>query len=127
VKIFYKMSLQQSTAGLEVRTDKYVSVHETECFHFCVHNYYNGLSYDKVKQRNIKVRRIDKRGSRFAFSTEKEAYANFLWLKKLQLNHLKRNIEKVNFFLSFEENKDLSGDFNCGLIPDSYKFSIQEY
>jgi len=117
-KVFYKMKLTPTEVGLSIWTDKYYSVHETECFHFCIAEWQRGYAnvcinegetqYQSLKRRGIKLKKIAKQSSRFAFETKEQAFENLVYLKKKQLVHLKRDIEFLNCFVSFSKNNGLN-------------------
>lgn len=110
-KIFFKCKLTPTEYGLEVWTDKFISIHETECFHFCVLEYnYRLLSSMKnsdetelqYARRKKILKRIDKNRSRIAFETLEKALEHLKLLKRSQLEHMKRDSLFIEKFLSAE-------------------------
>jgi hypothetical protein len=108
-KEFYRMSLSPTEDGLQIFTQAYISVHETECFCFCVLSQrlarFNSARaagesvFKTAKARNIKLYRINKRFSRIAFATREKALENLRYRKSLQVRHLKRELSFANAFL----------------------------
>lgn len=120
-KIFYKMRLIPEEEGLTLWTEKWVSIQESPCFHYCVQDNRIGsfkfflkktdeTPLQAAKRVRIKVKRIDKRVSRFAFDTKEEAFDHLRFLKKKQLNHMKRDSELITEFLSSTENGQALSD-----------------
>lgn len=110
-KIFYKKRLIPTECGLEVITDKWVSIHETPCFCFCVSNrsdkYLQALKRkdetDLTAAKRMKLlKRINKDNSRFAFDTEEKALEHLRFLKRKQLEHMKRDTAFIECFLECE-------------------------
>ena len=106
---FYRASLVVNYEGLCVNFDRWTSFHESECFAWCVGDYYTGKSFgisdnSKTIVKDVKavmpVKRIDKRFSRFA-STSKELAVEQLKIRKTKhISHMKREIEFANAFLN---------------------------
>lgn len=120
-EVFYKNRLEPDERGLLVVTDEYVSIHETRCFHFCVLKSFrpylhNGETLLQAARRRKALKRIDKRRSRIAFKTKKEALDHLRFLKRRQLEHMKRNAAFINKFLECE---DLEKYGPMQLVPDS--------
>lgn len=106
-KVFYKKRLVTEHEGLVVWTDKWVSVRETDCLHFCVMEFaYNAFAktYEQAKERNCKMKRVLKSGSRFAFPTEAEALEHLKFLKRRQLSHMRREIKFIEAAVTFFES-----------------------
>ena len=111
-KVFYKKRLVPTEFGLEVITQKFVSIHETPCFHFCVLEHEKGFLF-AMKQndeselsaaRRAKIlKRISKDCSRFAFDTEEKALKHLRFLKRKQLSHIKRDAVFIEKFLESDE------------------------
>ena len=140
MKKFYKMKLIPTEGGLSVWANTYVSIHETPCYHYCIPDWNKGLLgvvgdqketlYEKAKARNIKVHKVHKTSSRFAFETKELAYENLLYLKKRQLIHLNRDIELLTKFLNFNEGagyKDLDNSHGQLFVPDSDELVKEHY
>lgn len=115
-KIFYKMHVELDT-DIIIRTDKYVSIHETPCFHYCIPEFMSSLmsqeSLDnetdlkKAKRLNLNVKRISKDSSRFAFDTKEKAFEHLKLLKRKQIEHLQRNLKLMTMFIKKTDNKGL--------------------
>ncbi len=128
--IFYKMHLIPTESGLEVITDKWVSIHETPCFHFCVREH-NARTFEmpciqgetelqKAKRLHIRIRRIHKIGGRFAFDTEEKAMEHLKFLKRKQLVHMKRVTLFVESFLNADELKNVGSNLHPRMmVPNS--------
>ena len=81
-KIFYKCQLMPCEEGLSIYVKKYISAHETPCFHFCIEDHHKGwLAKPLLKNKDennrqalermkVKIYRVAKSGSRIAFETE---------------------------------------------------------
>ena len=129
-KIFYKKELHPSENGLQIFTRKWICIHETECFCFCIPEYDQGF-YKVLKlkgetdlacaRRRKILKRISKQNSRFAFDSEEKALEHLRFLKKKQLSHMRRDIKFLELFLATPD-ENMSGD----LIPDS-KDLVEEY
>lgn len=131
-KIFYKKKLYPSEEGLEVFTNKWISIHETECFHFCVDQssyYLMNVRCDKNEtplqyaKRNKILKRISKENSRFAFDTEGKAIAHLRMLKKKQKRHMERDILFIDKFLKSNLLKVGNGE----VVEDSSELVQQHY
>lgn len=110
-KEFYKMRLIPTEEGLTVWTDTWISIHETPCFHYCIQehnksylsapmNIHGKPNLQVAKGYRLKIKRVDKRASRFAFDTKEGAFKHLQFLKRKQLNHMKRDISFIERFLS---------------------------
>ena len=135
--IFYKKRLTPTESGLEVITDKWVSIHETPCFHFCVAEW-RAKSLTALKRsdetelqyaRRLKMlKRIHKSGSRFAFDTEEKALEHLRFLKRKQLGHMERDVTFIKYFLECDTLKpaDRRG-FDSLLVPGSKSLVNQHF
>lgn len=122
---FYKKRLVADEDGLTVVTDKLVSIHETKCFHFCIPDFEHRIigamktreetPLQYAKRRKI-LKRISKTYSRIAFDTEDAALANLKFLKKRQLQHLRRDIAFNEKFLSTDA---LEHQGSLSIVPGS--------
>lgn len=122
-KTFYRKRLVPDEAGLIVVTERWVSIHETPCFHHCVTDWNldlmlriggsGGLLATARRRRQLK--RIHKEGSRFAFETEEQAGDHLRFLKRRQLRHLERETKFAEAFLEAESFESNGGDGE--LIP----------
>lgn len=110
-KIFYKKRMQPTEEGLEIITEEWVSLRETECFHFCVPRGETGLlrvlansgeSELDVARRRKTLKRIAKTRSRFAFETESQALEHLKLLKRKQFKHMQRDLQFIEAFLNAE-------------------------
>lgn len=133
---FYRASLVATAEGLCVSFDQYVSFHESECFAWCVQDWYTGKAFgildnSKTIVKDVKevmpVKRIDKRFSRFA-STSKELAVEHLRLRKRkQIKHLERELEFAKAFLTNGVRPSVSDDSLLvdrteDLVNDHYVF-----
>ena len=110
-QVFYRKRLYPMEEGLSVVTEKWVSIHETHWFDFCVseHNL-SFLQCIKRKDetsfqcaRRLKyLKKVAKNCSRFAFETEEEALENLRFLKRRQHIHLTRELKFIKAFLAAE-------------------------
>lgn len=131
MKTLYKKTLHPSECGMSIFTKKYVCIYETPCFYMCVQewnlfgsrfNQIKSCSDEKersalAKKLNIKLKRIHKVNSRFAFVSEKDAFDHLVLLKRKQINHLKRDIELIEAFVDYANCNDISK------IPDKHGFA----
>lgn len=136
MKVFYKMKLLPTEGGLQIWTNKYLSVHETPCYHFCVADWQlQGISddnqaYDKLKARHVKFKRVAKSNSRVAFDTEQKAYDNLIYLKNRQLVHMKRDMEFLNVFIKFNQSHnyiDLDDGHGAKFVPNTNDLVNEHY
>ena len=132
---FYKKRLIPQGDGLIVWTEKFISVHETVCFHFCVTEYCFRLMF-ALKRKNESpiqygrrmkcLKRIAKSGSRIAFKSESEALDNLRFLKRKQLNHIKRDQIFIETFLACEELEQHGSEqrvpSSADLVREYYQF-----
>lgn len=125
-KVFFKKRLCAEESGLIVFTDRFVSIRETECFHYCIpEKYFHLIASLKRKDeseiqyaKRFKVlKRIHKDGSRIAFETEEKAMEHLRFLKRKQLNHMQRETKFIEKFLGSET---LNPDGPYERVPDSY-------
>tara|TARA_R110002060_G_scaffold18120_9_gene25011 strand:+ start:1198 stop:1638 length:441 start_codon:yes stop_codon:yes gene_type:complete len=119
--IYYRARLIAAEEGLTVTFEKWKSFHESECFAWCcLENMHqsamiiskNSKSPVKDIKSSLKVKRIDKKNSRFAQETRELALANLRYRKRCQAKHLKREMEFAEAFLSKED--DQLGDTELG-------------
>ena len=140
MKELFKMILTPTEGGLSVWTHSYFSVRETPCYYFCVTDWQitsvpihcrgTEIGYEMLKARGVKFKRIAKLNSRFAFETKELAYDNLVYLKKLQLGHLNRDIELLGAFISFNENKgmtDLSNQHGQLFVPNTNELVLNHF
>lgn len=115
--VFYRKELMRQGDGFNIVTEKYKCIHETKCYYYCVPSFLFDSTEDYYKSKeNVKTdikwaRKIDKRGSKIAFSTEKEAMDNLIYRKKYRLFFLNKEADFLVKFLSNveggnEEKKD---------------------
>ncbi|NIB43761.1 hypothetical protein HBA55_29435 [Pseudomaricurvus alkylphenolicus] len=133
-KYFYRKRLVPGEWGLEIVTEKWVSIHETPCFHFCVREYNFAFmkarrldgqtSLQTAKQKGW-VKRIAKENSRFAFDTEEKALEHLRFLKRKQLQHMRREIKFLKFFLGTEELEEVGPQ--SMVVPKSRDLVHQHY
>lgn len=130
-KVFYKKRLISGEEGLIVVTDRYTSVHETPCFHYCVLSSRRMGAVLKCKdetelqyyRRTKLLRRISKTSSRIAFSTEEKALEHLKLLKRKQLSHMERETKFIREFLAADT---LEKDGRYSIVPGSQEL-VNEY
>jgi hypothetical protein len=117
-KDYFKITHCYDENGAVLVCDKYIQIHETPCFSFCLYERdYNRLInikslheerlIDKAKRiGTFRIKRIHKINSRFAFDTKQKAFDNFLYLKELQIGHMERNIAILTPLLSELKGKE---------------------
>lgn len=138
-KIFYRFCMSEAEEGIALIPKKFISVHETDYFNFCVNEYeYMHIKsfankgeplIKAAKRRGNKVFRISKGNSRIAFDSEEKAFQNLVYRKKKQIAHLQRNLDVVKRFLSEVKGKKVEDIPDHGLyrvLPDTEDF-IHEY
>lgn len=132
-KIFYKMRMAVSEGGLVILTEKWFSIHETPCFHYCVSEFgkgkwawssaAEGTPLQIAKHKNIPVKRVSKESGRFAFDTKGKAFDHLRFLKKKQLAHIERDREFISAFLIATDGKPnidrLTSDGYSSPIPNT--------
>ena len=130
-----------SEQGLSISVKKYLSIHETPYFHFCIDEYNKDFlakpmlktgesNRQALERMNIKIYRIAKSGSRIAFETEQKAFEQLLFLKRKQLDHLKRDTQFLTAFIDYCSDKKyedvpLLGSFRT--VPDSQELVNEHY
>jgi len=141
-KEFYKCKLMPCEEGLSIYVEKYISIHETPCFHFCIQEHHKGWlakplkkeegesNYKALKRMKVRIYRVAKEFSRIAFDTEQKAYENLLFLKRKQLVHLNRDIEFINTLITYGADKQFTdipfvGSFRT--VPDSHELVSEHY
>lgn len=140
MKKFYKMKLIPTEGGLSISENKYISLHETPCYHYCIPDWNMGMLkvsgeaglsiYERAKVRNMKIHKIHKTSSRFAFETKELAYSNLLFLKKLQIIHMERDMKFLREFIKFnDESKYEDLDSNNGqlFVPNTNDLVNKHY
>jgi len=142
MKEFYKCKLMPCEEGLSIYVQKYVSVHETPCFHFCIEDHHKGWlakplkkykgesNIKALKRMRVKIYRVAKQCSRIAFETEQEAYDQLLFLKRRQINHLKRDIEFLDNFINYGSKrkfKDIPFTGSFRTVPDTQELVREHY
>jgi len=95
------MRLMSDEDGLQVITEEWSCIHETDCFYHCVSSWNRHLSLKTAKENKL-VKRIAKGNSRFAFDTKEKALEHLRFLKGRQLRHLKREQKFIAAFLAAE-------------------------
>lgn len=121
-KVFYKKRLIADDTGLHIDTQRFISIHETRCFYFCIDDYsIHQIKYQvehkgetalqAAKTMHCKVRRIAKDGSRIAFDTEEKAFAHLRMLKQRQVQHLERDLRNIKHFLSIKDFEKKHGSY----------------
>ena len=137
-KRYYKYKLSASEDGVTYYLSTYKSFYETPCYHYCIPEYSMSASdpfikdgetiLQSIKRRGVKFKKIHKTQSRIAFDTKEQAYDNCIYLKKLQLEHLKRSIKLINLALSEHDSSGFSGliDHGYTLVAESTAEKINE-
>lgn len=136
MKTFYRMKLIPTESGLTIWTDEYYSVHETPCYHFCIAEWLRASyeianhDYKSLKKRGVKLKKIAKLGSRFAFETKEQAFNNLIYLKGRQLMHMKRDMEFLKTFLEFNDTKgfnDLEEKYGSLVVPGTKPLVLNHF
>lgn len=108
---YFRAGLYPDDEGLTVSFSEYVSIHETPSYSFCVARgdlsrvkAYSGFNKTTAIQaakqiKAVKLTRIHKGCSRFAFKTKEEALKNLKFRKARQIKHLNRELEFAKAFL----------------------------
>lgn len=127
--VFYRMDLSAHEDGLRIWTKRFMSIHETPCFHFCVSDYdFNFLSsLEEAKSKSVKIHRIHKIGSRIAFKDEQSAFENLRYRKRKQIIHLERELSFARSFLAATENITHSELPENWVVPNSQAQCLQFY
>lgn len=129
---YYKARLVYSEEGMQVVFDILHSIHETQCYSYCLNrwNLTNGevhpplkregeSNFKAAKRLKYKIIRIHKGSSRIAFETKEKAFEQLLFLKRRQIGHMKREIDLLTYFLervkdtglaTLEHEKSYCGD-----------------
>lgn len=110
-KIFYKKRLIPDEEGLLVWTEKWVSIHETPHFHYCIPDFVHEIGLRPIEgetllqaaKRRATLKRVAKAGSRFAFDTEEKALERLRFLKGKHVSHMKREMKFIEHFLKCEK------------------------
>lgn len=117
MKKFYRKKLYPNVYGVEPQTEVWISIHETPCYHFCVTDWeYNWVRDNNKKEEETyletakrmysTIKKVDKRGSRFAFETEKEAMDHLIMLKSRQIDHMSRDLAILKQFVKLAKNNE---------------------
>lgn len=136
MKEFFKFSIAPDFGDLSLWLHRYCSFHETPCYYYCVEEFSRGMVSDRfivngesmvksLERRGVKVYRIHKTQSRKAFDTKEKAYQNFMFLKRLQLGHVERNISVLKKLIEFDERNSFSDLNDAGhamLLPNTKGF-----
>lgn len=136
MKEFYKFSICTEHEGLGLWLHKYVSFHETPCYHYCVSEYdKSSISpllvrddesmLQSIKRRGKRFLRVHKTCSRKAFDTKEQAYKNFMFLKERQIAHMQRDLKVLNRLVKFNKEMtfdDLKDEGHMMLLPNTSEF-----
>lgn len=141
--LYYRAKLCADEDGLCVFFERYASVHETECFSFCVPEQdiprVKGLSNAehismlKAAKELKLMKRVHKSGGRFAFASKQDALNNLLFRKRRQIKHMLREIRFAETLIDkVKQVEDLSLDTGLNTISDWYlvpqtKDLVREY
>ena len=105
-KKFYRARLEAESEGLCVVYDAYLSIRESDCYHFCVRELkcrnWEVPSWIEAKTTGVKIKKIAKGCSRFAFDSIQKALDNLRYRKRLQIQHLKRELAFAEKFIEAE-------------------------
>lgn len=129
-KILFKKRLMPYEEGLTIHTEEWGVVYETPCFFYCAKGFdlrrIDLLGGDKeaAKKLGIKLKRISKECSRFAFETEALAMNHLVMLKRKQIRHMERYMAFLKAFLSQENPESFIG--NNTVIPGTRDL-VHEY
>ena len=117
-KTYYKMKLIPSEEGLSLWVTRWICLRETEHIAYCVPESVMTILRIRARQENQSLydaakkekycRRIHKTCSRIAFPTEQKAFENLSFLKRRQLNHLKRDQVFIERFLEDIKEKTIA-------------------
>ena len=138
MKEYYKFYSSIDEDGIQLYCKVFYSIHETPLFHFCAEKHdklrfnfaYRG--HEKThpitfaKSRLIKIKKISKESSRFAFNTKDEAFEHFKWMKNLQVNHIKRKLREVEIITKSINDKSISSMGGSCVIYGMEGFSLPE-
>ncbi|WP_396180201.1 hypothetical protein [Flavobacterium sp.] len=143
--MFYKAQLAMTEEGMQVLFEEFHPIHETKCYSYCVRgwNYPVPLALKRkgetdlraAKRMRYKITRIHKDCSRIAFATKEQAFKQLIFLKKRQINHMRRDIDLLTYFLERTSESGLQAltenttQYNRGTIhtlPDSAE-KLQQY
>lgn len=116
---FYKITSFIDELGIRLLCSTYESVHETNCYYFCINsldesrfdfhsknNKDNLSTLELCKKHFLKIRKVAKINSRFAFKTRAEAFAHFKMLKNKQLAHIERKKGEISLTVELIKNID---------------------
>jgi len=139
--IFYKMRHAVDDQGIVILTKELVSIHESECWHWCVEK--RCVGYIRSNQKHSesmlqaakryggKIYKVAKVGSRVAFNTEQKAFEHFMMLKRRQIDHMKREIEILEELQKKAEGLDIqsisSGVYGGRVIPNTHEVVNSHY
>lgn len=140
-EIFYRMRHAIDEQGINVITKKLVSIHESECWHWCVER--SRVGYIRSRQREdesllqaakrggAKIYKVAKEGSRVAFKTRPQAFDHLMMLKRKQINHMKREIEILEVLAEKAAGLDIEsikpGRYGERVIPDTHEVVHNHY
>lgn len=127
--MFYKARLVMTEEGMQVQFQEFNCIHETECYAYCINSWSSVPSPLKhegetelqaAKRMKIKIFRIHKASSRIAFKTKELAFNQLVFLKRRQINHMKRDIDLFSYFLDRTADSGLSA-----LKQEFYPYKLQ--
>lgn len=134
--IYYRAELNGEPQGLVIFFKEWFSIRESECFHWCVSSdTYNRLKclrtgetyWDCVKRRGYKIRRMDKKASRYAQPSKEKALTSLRIRKRHQLIHAKREAAFSRAFLDASPfpvcaNNVINIENTEDLVNEHYRF-----
>lgn len=126
-KTYFKARLIQHEDGSNrVWFDEWYVIHETECVVFCVRPWCDLKGRQRLpsetnmqlaKRLNIRVKRINKENSRFAFATKEQAFERLKFVKHYHLKHLRFELQRVEQFVKQSQGKDYTEYQKEELVP----------
>ncbi|UOL47401.1 hypothetical protein vBVpPvVp04M_00007 [Vibrio phage vB_Vp_PvVp04_M] len=143
-EIYYRADMSFSPAGFVVYFHKYIVLHESEAFAWCIPEIYshrlikakNSLPKNKTMLSHfkslykVKIKRIHKKQSRFAFSSKEAAYDNLILRKRYQLKKLKQTLSDVDAFLNGiadHEYSNLKRENGEIVVPNTSNYVNKNY
>lgn len=137
MKEFYRKRIIATESGLEIITETWHPIRETECINFCVSSHHIKMfnraaaQGEKItaralaKRMGFPVKQIHKAYSRFAFDTQAKAFDHMVFLQKRRLGHLERDLGLTSVFLSSANLGFTTVDST--VVPESHDLVHQHY
>lgn len=115
---YFKARLINSDEGMQVQFKELHSIHETNCYAYCVDSWNYPIPSQRkkpgesdlqaAKRIGCKITRIHKEGSRIAFKSKDKAFQQLLLMKRRQISHMRRDIDLLSYFIDRVNEKGLS-------------------